>query len=164
MKTISRSIPLLLVGIASLSFALWGATLFVRPPGWCTHNRPSQLCLQNGAVSFTYVPFGFANWTVAPIEWSKGLHHLGLGFSTTLVWPGRWDVYQLEVGLLLVALFFGTYPAAVTGTRRVRTKLRRLRGECTACGYNLTGNTSGLCPECGKPVTPVSSKSELPSR
>lgn len=22
-------------------------------------------------------------------------------------------------------------------------------GFCTACGYNLTGNTSGICPECG---------------
>ena len=23
---------------------------------------------------------------------------------------------------------------------------------CTGCGYNLTGNISGTCPECGKPV------------
>jgi hypothetical protein len=25
-------------------------------------------------------------------------------------------------------------------------------GRCTSCGYNLTGNTSGICPECGTPV------------
>lgn len=26
-----------------------------------------------------------------------------------------------------------------------------LRGDaCLACGYNLTGNTSGTCPECGR--------------
>jgi rubrerythrin len=36
--------------------------------------------------------------------------------------------------------------------------IRRLRqrpkvGCCTACGYNLTGNTSGVCPECGTPST-----------
>ena len=24
---------------------------------------------------------------------------------------------------------------------------------CPACGYNLTGNTSGVCPECGTPTT-----------
>jgi hypothetical protein len=24
---------------------------------------------------------------------------------------------------------------------------------CTACGYNLTANTSGVCPECGMPVS-----------
>lgn len=23
---------------------------------------------------------------------------------------------------------------------------------CKGCGYNLTGNTSGVCPECGRPV------------
>lgn len=31
-------------------------------------------------------------------------------------------------------------------------------GFCAACGYDLTANTSGLCPECG---TPVSHKPEL---
>jgi hypothetical protein len=25
-------------------------------------------------------------------------------------------------------------------------------GHCRKCGYNLTGNVSGVCPECGKPV------------
>lgn len=30
---------------------------------------------------------------------------------------------------------------------------RRLRnGECVRCGYNLTGNKSGICPECGNPI------------
>ena len=23
---------------------------------------------------------------------------------------------------------------------------------CTGCGYNLTGNVSGYCPECGRPI------------
>jgi hypothetical protein len=40
-------------------------------------------------------------------------------------------------------------------------KLRRLgrqlearwnSGECGNCGYNATGNTSGVCPECGEAV------------
>ncbi len=26
--------------------------------------------------------------------------------------------------------------------------------ECTVCNYNLTGNTSGICPECGTPCKP----------
>ena len=33
-----------------------------------------------------------------------------------------------------------------------RTWLRRSRGLCPACGYNLAGNTSGACPECGTVV------------
>jgi hypothetical protein len=27
-------------------------------------------------------------------------------------------------------------------------------GHCRKCGYNLTGNTSGRCPECGTSVPP----------
>jgi hypothetical protein len=29
---------------------------------------------------------------------------------------------------------------------------RSLRNGCLRCGYNLTGNISGLCPECGTPT------------
>ena len=37
--------------------------------------------------------------------------------------------------------------------RLVRRELwQRLPGLCDACGYNLTGNTSGTCPECGHAV------------
>jgi len=32
--------------------------------------------------------------------------------------------------------------------RRVR-HFRRMFGACAACGYDLTGNESGVCPECG---------------
>src|SRR5687768_5635973 len=28
----------------------------------------------------------------------------------------------------------------------------RAPDECPGCGYNLTGNTSGVCPECGSPA------------
>lgn len=40
-----------------------------------------------------------------------------------------------------------------------RRALRRRRGQCVACGYDLTGNTTGICPECGKPT---SSERSLP--
>ncbi|MGD8452132.1 MAG: hypothetical protein PVJ57_09970 [Phycisphaerae bacterium] len=29
---------------------------------------------------------------------------------------------------------------------------KRRAGGCTTCGYDLTGNASGVCPECGTPV------------
>jgi len=33
--------------------------------------------------------------------------------------------------------------------RRLRLSQRLQFGCCPNCGYNLTGNTSGVCPECG---------------
>ena len=29
---------------------------------------------------------------------------------------------------------------------------QRKKGLCLKCGYNLTGNVSGVCPECGEKV------------
>jgi hypothetical protein len=34
----------------------------------------------------------------------------------------------------------------------VRRRGRTIKGGCPACGYSLTANTSGVCPECGTPV------------
>jgi membrane protein implicated in regulation of membrane protease activity len=45
--------------------------------------------------------------------------------------------------------------AAVGGARDARRSRRRRRKElglCASCGYSLTGNTSGVCPECGAAV------------
>ncbi|HEY2584722.1 MAG TPA: hypothetical protein VGI81_03030 [Tepidisphaeraceae bacterium] len=47
----------------------------------------------------------------------------------------------------LAGLYWQRYRA-----RALQAKARRLRGECPLCGYNLTGNVSGTCPECGAPV------------
>jgi hypothetical protein len=33
-----------------------------------------------------------------------------------------------------------------------RDHRRRPPGHCRICGYNLTGNVSGVCPECGTSV------------
>jgi hypothetical protein len=33
-------------------------------------------------------------------------------------------------------------------------------GHCQTCGYNLTGNTSGRCPECGQPVEGTSNQAQ----
>ena len=44
---------------------------------------------------------------------------------------------------------------AITGLIPVVWFWRRGRpraGYCSACGYSLTGNLSGVCPECGKAV------------
>ena len=34
---------------------------------------------------------------------------------------------------------------------------RREKGLCEQCGYDLTGNVSGVCPECGKSAAGIAS-------
>ena len=58
--------------------------------------------------------------------------------------------YSVSIGVPLwfAALAFAILPIG----RGVRWRLYRGRirtGLCPACGYNLTGNVSGVCPECG---------------
>jgi len=58
-----------------------------------------------------------------------------------------------RIGLLLVMGF------SCRAVARLRFSRRRCwdspQPRCNQCGYNLTGNTSGVCPECGTPVQPV---------
>jgi hypothetical protein len=55
-----------------------------------------------------------------------------------------------------------TFPSAVFPFLYIAIRIRRRRRSpfacCTTCSYNLTGNTSGVCPECG---TPNPEKSEV---
>jgi hypothetical protein len=49
----------------------------------------------------------------------------------------------LELGMLAAWIYDATYGK--------RARWRRA-GRCARRGYDLTGNTSGLCPECGTPI------------
>lgn len=40
----------------------------------------------------------------------------------------------------------------VVGVVLDRRKGRQIDFPGCECGYNLTGNTSGVCPECGRPL------------
>jgi len=50
-------------------------------------------------------------------------------------------------------LLFVIYPTIAFVRSPVRRRHhRRKRGLCIRCGYNLTGNVTGVCPECGNPI------------
>jgi hypothetical protein len=46
-------------------------------------------------------------------------------------------------------VLFVAYPAWAFLAKPIRNFHRRRRGLCVNCGYNLAGNTTGICPECG---------------
>jgi len=81
-----------------------------------------------------------------------------LGFIVPIaifsVLAGHAVVDLLATTLILLLLFTAGRFASLIA---VRTVLRRLvlsaAPLCSLCGYDLTGNVSGVCPECGRPVS-----------
>lgn len=49
-----------------------------------------------------------------------------------------------------VAIVIPLILPAFVGVQRYRHRTKR--GHCSKCRYDLTGNTSGLCPECGTSI------------
>ncbi len=58
---------------------------------------------------------------------------------------------QLPMWSLFTLL--ATYPTIAFIRGPLRRWRRRRRGLCVACGYDLTGNVTGVCSECGEEVT-----------
>ena len=54
--------------------------------------------------------------------------------------------------ILPILLVVATYPTIAFIRGPLRRWRRRRRGLCTECAYDLTGNTTGVCSECGEAV------------
>ena len=61
---------------------------------------------------------------------------------------GNW-LYGVHFPHWFLALFFAVLPGIWFIKWRKRRKLAMV-GSCPSCGYDLTGNESGECPECGQ--------------
>ena len=62
------------------------------------------------------------------------------------------DMRALLVPFWCVALLFLTYPTTAFIRGALRRYRRRRKGLCLKCGYNLTGNVTGVCSECGEKI------------
>ena len=64
--------------------------------------------------------------------------------------PGR-AVHANHIGIPLwrVMTLLAVYPTIAFIRGPLRRWRRKKRGQCLKCGYDLTGNESGVCPECG---------------
>ena len=60
---------------------------------------------------------------------------------------------ELSVPTLFLLALLGAYPTyVIVRSWRASPKRRRRRGLCLKCAYDLTGNESGVCPECGEGI------------
>jgi hypothetical protein len=62
------------------------------------------------------------------------------------------DMMFVIMCFLLVVWPLGLLLSFVAGARSFFSRVLPQAGCCTRCGYNLTGNTTGVCPECGTTV------------
>jgi hypothetical protein len=79
-----------------------------------------------------------------------GQYALAAAVGGTLAWllfvgPRAAHPYGIYVGVALAATAAGL---TLWGARHREATA----GTCAACGYDLTGNVSGVCPECGTPL------------
>ena len=98
------------------------------------------------------------SWYFKPARQSTTWEHAGVLFATT---PGQIAAggYSRRMLILrfpiLVSIALPAILPLIYVLLRYRRVLRRKNQRCTGCGYNLTGNTSGVCPECGVPIEAV---------
>lgn len=63
--------------------------------------------------------------------------------------------YAVSVPLWMIAILLAIYPSIAFIRGPLRRRRRRQRGLCLNCAYDLTGNISGVCPECGVSTDPT---------
>jgi hypothetical protein len=63
--------------------------------------------------------------------------------------PNGYRRFDVRVGFFAFALLAILYPTLLVASGKIRQLVRHWRGACLNCGYDLTGNESGTCPECG---------------
>jgi hypothetical protein len=111
------------------------------------------------AVLIGYLGGRYRNWRVTlggVIAMSLGTHFGEYAHDVLYrVTPGSSLLLnQHEASELLMYLVMGIVAAPISHVVTAWLASRRiLPGHCQHCGYDLTGNVSGRCPECGQAVT-----------
>jgi hypothetical protein len=85
---------------------------------------------------------GESEWRWAGFQWTR----------TDRRAPNYWSIERSAVlPYWLPCLLAVVAPTMWFRARLVRS-LQKRRGRCISCGYDLTGNASGTCPECGATI------------
>lgn len=65
----------------------------------------------------------------------------------------------ITVPVWYIALLLAAYPIRSWYREQSVRKLRNANGRCMKCAYDLFGNVSGICPECGSPIPRANGRS-----
>ena len=163
------------VGLAA-SIVLVVAWLVSLQWGVAYHARTWGLGIDRGEIAFAIDGVGRAFTT--SIEMGRALGRRGVQSQWNSA-VGRWEsvpcweLYEpaahswnvaASIGPRGVTVFVAFWiPLALVGVPTAFLWYRDRRpppGRCQQCGYDLTGNVSGVCPECGATIERSSSREE----
>ena len=146
--------------VSVLIAVAWAVSLPMDIAYYATKGRYFEVGLRGGLVRIAYCPMSTALTPVHPGGWNV---------SRTDSCKPNWKLYYgaKEGGLVRFGTRFSFWALSLwlpfvfvaTPTAFLFWRDRRYpRQCCQKCGYNLTGNVSGRCPECGEktgaPSTP----------
>ena len=164
-----RTILLILVAVALLAAFAWLSKAdWGRSRVWMPDNRvQSCLFVRNGQLGVAHGVFAghripgidimILSGSWGGFEWEERRGYIGpeaLIPNAPVYYVGR----RAKVPLWFVILACSAYPAIAFIRGPLRRWRRRKRGLCVKCGYDLTGNVSGACPECAHPVAETASR------
>jgi len=138
---------------------------FIHPVAWESSNKMNRVGIYPG---------GFWIDTSKILDTRLPESEYGWGFTTLDIARGFFGIYKFrfgggvidwhngtsrkgfvfEISLKPIFILFATYPTIAFIRGPLRRYRRRKRGLCLKCGYNLTGNTTGICSECGAGIKP----------
>ena len=143
---IRRVVNVTLLSAALGALILWIVTFWT---GFNVYHSTERYCLRWRALGGqTALLYDGGLEIVGPVKVSLGL----IGFTFEATATRGWQYLSVSAPLWGLAILFSLYPTVGFIRAPVQRWRRRKRGVCVRCGYNLTGNVSGVCPECGTEV------------
>jgi hypothetical protein len=111
---------------------------------WTVMGKTYHFGMSEGTASADFRPS-----TLSPLSITTAHDGLGIFFVSGRMGSSAW--FHLGMPLWVPATLFSLLPTTWGVLSYSRRRPRA--GCCPICGYDLTGNASGVCPECGRSVS-----------
>ncbi len=151
--------PAILAGLGATLFVMaFSAATLVANFAWVSPSRRFMVATVPGAFWLGSSP-GQVVGPPAGLSYERSRddvrYTVGVA-KRTAGWPvvlsGAWGGLQVPLWMVVVASWIPWMFLMVRGVRRWWRRRRLPGAHCRVCTYDLTGNASGICPECGTPI------------